>query len=325
MRLRSIVCWCIVIAASYSALASAQQKDGDYPAKPIRMLVGFSAGGGSDFAARIAGQKLTELLGQNVIIDNRTGANGAIAAEMAARAAPDGYTLFMLAVAHLVGNAFPNKLPYDALRDYEPVSQVTQQPYLAVVTPSLPARSVQELIDLARAKPGQLNYASTGIGGSNHLAAELFNSMAGTRMVHVAYKGPPQALADVLAGQVQFMIASIQTSLPLARSGKLRALGVTSPRRSPAAPDIPTLADTLPGYVSIGWYGLMAPKGTSPVIVNRLSATLAKGLQTPEARARLAADGSEPVGSTPEEYAQHLKSELARFSKVIQDAGIRIE
>jgi tripartite-type tricarboxylate transporter receptor subunit TctC len=318
-------CKTFAIAALLCACA-AQGAEPAYPSRPIRMLVGFSAGGGSDFAARIAAQKIGEQLGQTVVVDNRTGANGAIAAEMAARSQPDGYTLIMLAVAHLVANAFDgNKLPYDVLRDFEAVSQATQQPYLAVVPASLPVRTLQEFIDLARAKPGQLNFASTGAGGSNHLAAELFNVTAKVKLGHVPYKGPPQALTDIVGGHVQFMIASIQTSLPLARSGKLKGLGVTSRERSAAAPDIPPIADTLPGFVSIGWYGVLAPKGTPRAVVDRLAGAMAKGMQTPEVRARVATDGSEVVAGTPEEFDRHLRAELDRFRRIIRDAGIKAQ
>lgn len=307
------------------SIAAQGERPIEYPTKPIRMIVGFSAGGGSDFAARIVGPQLTEFLGQSVVIDNRTGANGAIAAEIAARAPADGYTLMMLAIAQAVGSAHGTKLPYDLLRDFVPVSQATQQPYLVVVTPSLPVRSIPELVALAKAKPGQLNYASTGVGGSNHLATELFSAAAAIRMVHIPYKGPPPALADVIGGQVQLMFSSIVTGLPLARSGKLRPLAVTSRKRSNAAPDIPAVAETLPDFEAIGWYGVMTPRGTPPAIVDRLAAAIAKGMQSSEVKARVATDGSEAVGSTPREFDRFLRSELARFARVIKAAGIRTE
>lgn len=295
----------------------------DYPTRPIRMLCGFSAGGGSDFAARIVGAKLHELLGQTVVIDNRTGANGAIAAEITARAPPDGYTLMMLAVAQATGAASGIKLPYDLLRDFVAVSQATQQPYLVVITPSVAARNVSEFIALAKAKPGQLSYASTGFAGSNHLAAELFSRAAGIRMLHVPYKGPPPALADVAGGQVQFMISSIQTSLPLVRGGRLRALAVTSEKRSSAAPDIPPVSDTLPGFQLAGWYGVLAPAGTPLRIIDKLGAAIHQGMQAADVRARVAADGSETVGSLPKDFDRFLRSEMIRFARVIKDAGLR--
>jgi tripartite-type tricarboxylate transporter receptor subunit TctC len=307
------------------ATGAAAQRDAaaDYPTRPIRMLCGFSAGGGSDFAARIVGAKLHEIFGQTVVIDNRTGANGAIAGEITARAPADGYTIMMLAVAQATGAASGIKLPYDLLRDFVAVSQATQQPYLVVITPSVAARNVSEFIALAKAKPGQLSYASTGVAGSNHLAAELFSRAAGIRMLHVPYKGPPPALADVAGGQVQFMISSIQTSLPLARGGKLRALAVTSEKRSHAAPEIPPVSDTLPGFQLAGWYGVLAPAATPPRIVDKLGAAIAQGMQTPETKARVATDGSEAVGSLPKDFDRFLRSEMVRFAKVIKDAGLR--
>jgi len=296
-----------------------------YPDRPIRMIVAFSAGGGSDLAARNVAQKMSETFGQSVIVDNRTGANGAIGAELTARAAADGYTLLMLSVAHVIAAAYESTLPYDVIRDFAAVSQVVQQPYLVVANLSLPARSIQELIALAKMKPGELNYGSSGIAGSNHLATELFSAAAGIRMVHVPYKGPQQALADVLGGQMQLMFTSIIVGLPLARSGKLRALAVTSARRTNAAPEYPTVAETLPGYESIGWYGVVAPRGTPRAAVELLSRTIANGLQSKDVKERLAADGSETVGNTPVEFEHFMQRELTRYAKVIKDAGIRRE
>jgi tripartite-type tricarboxylate transporter receptor subunit TctC len=308
-----------------AAVTAAQGAPAQYPTKPIRMIVGFSAGGGSDFAARIAGQKLTELLGQPVVIDNRTGANGAIAAEVAANAPPDGYTLMMLAVAQAIGAAHGTKLPYDVLRDFTAVSQITQQPYLVVVTNALPVRTTDELIAHAKAKAGQLNFASTGVGGSNHLAAELFNAATGVQMTHVPYKGPPPALADVVSGQVQVMFSSIQTGLPLARAGRLRPIAVTSLKRSPAVPEIPAVAESVKGFEAIGWYGIVAPRRTPTAIVDRLGSAVMKGMQMPEVKQRVAGDGSEAVGSAPHEFAAFLAREMARFRKIIKDTGIKPE
>ena len=297
----------------------------DYPVRPIRMLAGFTAGGGSDIAARTVAQKLSEALGQSVVVDNRTGATGAIAAEMLAKAPPDGYTLMMLAVAQLVATAFDDKMPFDVVRDYAGVSLVSRNPYVMAVSPALPARTVREFIDLAKAQPGKLNYGSTGIGGSNHIVTEVFNVTAGIKLAHVPYKGPPQALADLAGNQVQLVFASITSGLPLARAGKVRVLAVSSLKRSAAAPEVPAIAETLPGYETIGWYGVVAPKATPAALVQRLSQTIAKGLQSPDVKERLAADGSETVGSTPAEFDRHMASEVARFRKVIRDAGIKRE
>ncbi len=306
-------------------IAAAGAQAADYPVRPIRMLAGFTAGGGSDIAARIVAIKLSESFGHSVVVDNRTGATGAIAAEMLAKAQPDGYTLMMLAVAQLVATAFDDKLPYDVVRDYAGVSYVARNPYVMAVSLALPVRTVREFIDLAKAQPGRLNYGSTGIGGSNHLVTELFNSTAGIKVAHVPYKGPPQALADLAGGQVQLVFASITSGLPLVRAGKVRALAVTSLKRSSAAPDVPAIAETLPGYETIGWYGVVAPKATPVAIVNRLSRAIAAGLRAADVRERFAADGSEAVGSTPAEFDRHMASEVARFRQVIRDAGIRRE
>jgi len=313
----------LVLAAGILTTAAALAAD--YPARPIRMLVGFSAGGGSDIAARTVAQKLSEIFNQSVVVDNRTGATGAIAAELAAKAQPDGYTVMMLAVAQVVANAFESRLPYDVVRDYAAVSYVSRNPYVMAVTPALPARTVREFIELARARPGRLNYGSTGIGGSNHLATELFNAAAGIRLAHVPYKGPPQALADLAGGQVQLVFASITSGLPLARAGKVRVLAVTSLQRSSAAPDIPAVAETLPGFETIGWYGVVAPKRTPAAVVNALNAAIVRGLRAADVRERLAADGSEAVGSSPAEFERHIVTEIARFRRVIREAAIRAE
>ena len=319
--MRLIIIFVLALSAA-PAIAAQPNPRSDYPTKPIRMIVGYSAGGGPDWAARILGQQLTQLLGQPVVVDNRAGANGAIAAELAARAPADGYTLMMLAIAQAIGAAHGTRLPYDLLNDFMPVSQVIQQPYLVVSTQSLPVRTMAELVALAKSKPGQLTYGSTGVSGSNHLATELFSGAAGIRMVHVPYKGSAPALADVVAGQVQLMFSSIVTGLPLARGGKLRAIAVTSLKRSNAASDVPTVAETLPGFEAIGWYGVVAPRGTSPGIVDRLQRAIEKSVQSPEVKTRLAVEGSEGVGNTPQQFGGFLRGEMARFAKVIKEAGI---
>ena len=314
-----------LLQVSLAFLFIAHATAADYPTRPIRMLAGFSAGGGSDLAARTVAQKMSEALGQSVVVDNRTGATGAIAAEMLAKAPPDGYTLMMLAVAQLSATAFDDKLPFDVVRDFAGVSLVSRNPYVMAVTPNLPARTVREFIDLAKSQPGKLNYGSTGIGGSNHLVTEVFCSAAGIKLAHVPYKGPPQALADLAGGQVQLVFASITSGMPLVRAGKVRALAVSSLKRSAAAPEVPAIAETLPGYETIGWYGVVAPKATPAALVKRLSEVIARGLQAPDVKERLAADGSEAVGSTPAELDRHMASEVARFRKVIREAGIRKE
>jgi tripartite-type tricarboxylate transporter receptor subunit TctC len=287
------------------------------------MLVGFPAGGGADMAARIVAQKLTPALGQQVVIDNRAGANGAIAAELAVRASPDGHTLMMLAIAQAIGSAHETKLSYDLLRDFDTVSQVIRQPYLVVSTLSLPVRNIADVIALAKARPGQLTYASTGMGGSNHLATEIFSAATGARMLHVPYKGSSPALADLVGGQVQLMFSSIITGLPLARGGKLRALAVSSRQRLATLSDVPTVADTVPGFEAIGWYGVVAPRGTRREVVTQLHAAIAQGMQAQDVKTRLAGEGSEAVSTAPAEFAVFLREELQRFARVIKAAGIR--
>ncbi len=306
-------------------LSAAPSAAADYPTKPIRMLTGFIAGGGSDIAARSVAVKLSEMFGHSVVVDNRPGATGAIASEMVAKAQPDGYTVMMLAVAQLVASAFDEKLSYDIERDFAGVSYVARNPYLMAVSLGLPVRTVREFIDLAKAQPGKLNYGSSGIGGSNHVVTEVFNAAAGIKVAHVPYKGPPQALADLAGGQLQLTFASITSGLPLARAGKIRVLGVTSLTRSRVVPDVPTVAETLPGLELIGWYGVVAPKRTPTAIVDRLSRTIAEALRSPDVKERLMSDGSETVGSTPVAFEQHMRNEVARFRKVIREAGIRRE
>ncbi len=311
----------LAVAVAAVSIAAAA----DYPARPIRMLTGFTAGGGSDIAARSLSMKLSEMFGHSVVVDNRPGATGAIAAEMIAKAQPDGYTVMMLAVAQLVSNAFEDKLSYDIERDFAGVSYVARNPYLMAVSLALPVRSVREFIDLAKSQPGKLNYGSSGIGGSNHVVTEVFNAVAGIKVTHVPYKGPPQALADLAGGQLQLAFASITSGLPLARAGKVRVLGITSLTRSRVVPDVPTVAETLPGLELIGWYGVVAPKRTPAGTVARLSSAIAEALRSPEVNDRLIADGSETVGGTPAAFERHLRNEMARFRKVILEAGIRRE
>ena len=230
-----------------------------------------------------------------------------------------------LAVAQLSATAFDDKLPFDVVRDFAGVSLVSRNPYVMAVTPNLPARNVREFIDTAKAQPGKWLYGSTGIGGSNHLVTEVFCSAAGIKLTHVPYKGPPQALADAAAGQVQVVFASITSGMPLARAGKVRALAVTSLKRSQATPDVPAIAETLPDYETIGWYGVVAPKATPKALVQRLSDVIAQGLKGQDVKERFAGDGSEAVGSTPAELDRHMAAEVARFRKVIKEAGIRKE
>lgn len=297
-----------------------------YPSRPIRLIAPSSPGSGVDIVARIVGQKLSENLKQQVVIDNRAGAGANLGAEIAAKAAPDGYTLFMGTPAHAINTSLYRRLNYDIVKDFAPISLVTSGQYVLVVHPSLPARNVKELIALARARPGQLNYASAGNGNATHLAAELFKSLTKLNAVHVPYKGTGPALTDLIGGQVQFMFANLTAGLPHIKSGKLHALAVTGATRSPAAPDIPTMIESgVPGYTVTSWYGVLAPAGTSQEIINRLNSEIARVMRSPDMKGRLAGEGAEPTSSTPAEFAAFIKAEIEKWGKVIRGAGIRIE
>jgi tripartite-type tricarboxylate transporter receptor subunit TctC len=312
------------LAAALLATAALAQA---YPVKPIRLIVPFAAGGGNDNVARLVGKHLSESLGQPLVIDNRPGAGGVLGAEVAAKAAPDGYTLFLGGVgSHAVNPNLNASLPYDPIRDFAPVALLAQAPLVLVVHPSVPADSFKAFVALARAKPGQLNYASNGNGSSSHLAAVMFDSMTGVDMVHVPYKGLSPALTDLLSGRVQLMFSSVVAILPHIRAEKLRGLAVTGGKRLPSMPDLPTIAESgLPGYEASSWYGVLAPAGTPREIVVKLNAELVKALAQPEVRASLLAEGAEPIGGTPEQFAAHISSEKERLGKLIREAKIRLE
>ena len=297
-----------------------------FPVKPIRLIVPSAPGGGADVTARIVGPAMSELLRQQVVVENRGGASGMIGGEAVARAAPDGYTL-LLAIAPLsINPAMYKKVPYDATRDFAHVSQVVALPNLLIAHPSLPVKNVKELIAFSQARPGQLNFASAGLGSAPHLFFELFLDMAGLKMSHVPYKGAGPGVIDVMAGHVPLMSPTIFAALPHVRSGRLRGLAVTMAKRASGAPDIPTLAEAgVPGYEAINWFGVSAPANTPREITQLLSSTIARALQQPEIRARIAADGAEAVGNTPDEFAAYVKSETLKWGKVAKRAGIEPE
>ena len=298
-----------------------------YPERPIRLIVPFPPGGPSDIVARVFSQRVGEGLGQQLVMDNRGGAGGAIGSELGAHAAPDGYTVLQTTAGTMAINPalFP-KLPYSPLRDFIAVSQLATTPYILIVHPGVPARSVKEFIALAKARPGQLNFASGGVGTTNHFAAELFKLSAGVSMVHIPYKGTGVALTDVLSGQVQLMFMNLLPAMPQVRNGKVRGLGVTSAQRSPAAPDIPTIAESgLPGYETTGWHGWVVPAKTPVVVVKRLHAEIDRAAKHPELRQMLEAQGTEVIGNTPEAFAVALKAETAKWAKVVKAAGIKPE
>jgi len=295
-----------------------------YPTKPIRFLVPFPPGGGTDTMARTFGQKMTERLGQPVVIDNRPGAGGNIGAETAARALPDGYTIFLGGVgSHGINPNLMHKPPYDAIKDFAPVSLIASAPMLVIVPLSLPAKSMNDLVQLAKARPGELNFASSGAGTIAHLAAELLNSMAKIKLEHVPYKGTGPALTDLLGGRVHVMFNSTVSVMPQMRAGKVRALAMTAAKRSPALPDLPTVAESgVPGYEAASWYGVLAPAKTPRAIVMKLNSEVAHIAQLPEVRERLAADGADPGGNSPEEFGAYIRGELARWKVVIEQAKI---
>jgi tripartite-type tricarboxylate transporter receptor subunit TctC len=299
----------------------------DYPEKTIRLIVPYTPGGTADILARTIGQKMAESLGKQVIIDNRPGAGGNIGADLAAKAAADGYTILMGTVAtHAINpNLYP-KMPYDAAKDFAPIVLVATVPNLLVVNPSLSARNVKELIALAKAKPGELAFASAGNGTSQHLSGELFMKMTGTDMTHIPYKGSAPAVTDLVGGQVQLMFDNIPSSLPQVRAGKLRALAVTGPRRSPVLPDLPTLSEAgLPGFSITSWFALFAPAGTPAKILLRLNKEAGNAIASKELRQQWMAQGIEPAGGTPEQLAAFRRSEAPKWKKIIRDSGARIE
>ena len=304
--------------------ASAQQ----YPVKPIRALVGFVPGGATDLMARALGYKLYEVFGQQVIVDNRAGAGGIIAATIVKEAPADGYTIFFGTISTLATNVATNpRLPYDPLRDFAPITQTSYNPYFLVVHPSVSAKSVKEFIALARAKPGQLNYASSGTGGGAHLALELFRSQAKVDMVHVPYKGSAPSITDLVGGQVQMTFSQPSVSLGHAKAGRLRILGVTSLKPIAAWPDAPPIAQAggLPGFEATSWQGVVAPARTPQAIIARLYSEIVKALNSPDLRAKLAAESSEIGGMPPEEFGQYIRSEIAKWKRVVKEANIKVE
>jgi tripartite-type tricarboxylate transporter receptor subunit TctC len=300
---------------------SAQQ----YPSKPIRLIVPFAPGGGTDIVARTVGLKLGEALNQAVVVDNRAGAAGTIGTDLVAKSAADGYTLLMGSNGPMaITPGFQAKLPYDPLRDFAPVALVTTMPFLLVVHPSLPVRSVKDLVALAKSRPGQLNYASPGSGSSTHLAAELFKAMAGIDIVHIPYKGVAPAATDLISGQVQMMSGDLSTLLPHVKAGKMRALAITAAKRSALVPDMPTIGESgVPGYETSGWFGILAPSATPREIVARLNSEIVKGLSSADVRERLAALGGEVAGGSPEQFAAYLRQEIAKWGKLIQAIGLK--
>jgi len=315
--------WLIFLATGMATMTQAQAQ---YPVKPVRLIVPFPPGGASDALGRIIGPPLAEALGRPVVIENRGGAGANIGAEIAAKSAPDGYTLFLGNVGHAINVTLYGRLNYDFVKDFAPVAQISSGSLIVVVHPSVPAKSVKELVALAMARPGQLDYSSSGSGSVAHLAAALFSNMAGVKMNHVSYKGGGPAVIALMGGEVSLGFPTMPSVIQHVKSGKLRGLAVSTPRRSPFMPDLPTISEAgVSGYEVSGWQGLLVPTGTPNEIISRLHAESVKALSRQEVKERLSATGIEPTGSTPEQFAGHIRREIAKWAKVVKASGARVD
>ena len=313
-----------LLLAALAALSVTSAAHADYPDRPIRIIVPFTPGGSTDILARMMGQKLTEAWGQQVVVENRPGANGVVGGEITARANPDGHSLLMVAIGHAVNPALQKKLPYDTEKDFQPISLTAILPLMFTVHPGVKANNVQELIALTKSR--SVTYGSGGVGSSQHLAGELFNSMAHAKMTHVPYKGGNQGLQDVIGGHLDMMPQTILSAAPHIKSGKLRAIAVTTAKRNPAWPDIPTVSESgLKGYESIAWYGLVGPAKLPAPVLNKLAAETAKATRSSDMQAALLKQGAEPVGNSPKEFTAFIRSEMTKYTKVIRDAGVKPE
>ncbi|HEX6003799.1 MAG TPA: tripartite tricarboxylate transporter substrate binding protein [Burkholderiales bacterium] len=316
----------LTLAAAALALFSTSFAQ-NYPTRPVRMMVPFPAGGGSDTMGRIVGAKLSERLGQQIVVENRPGAAGSIGADIAARAPADGYSILLGSTSELV--QYPNvnpKIPYDPLRDFAPISLVGTIPMVLVVHPSLPVKNVRDLVALAKSRPGEINFGSAGQGATTHLAVELFIQLTGVKMTHVPYKGSPQAVADLVAGNVQLGIPTMPAALPFIKAGRVKVLGVTTAKRASNLPDVPTLSEAgVKGYEAALWTGILAPAGTPAPIINRLNAEIAKVLELKDVQDALARQGAEAQPSSPAEFAAFLKRDYAKWARVVKEGGIRIQ
>ena len=317
--------WAVVLAA-LAACAAGGVAAQNYPVKPIRFIIPFTPGGNTDVLGRILAQKMTESFGQQVVIDNRPGAGGTLGVEQTVRATPDGYTIVMGTFGGvLVANSLYTKLGYDPQRDLAPVALVSAPPGLLVVNPGVPVKSVQELITYARANDGKLNYGSSGAGTWNHLFGELFNAMAKTRLAHIPYKGAAPATTDLIGGQIQVMFSPFPPALPHMKANRLRALGVSTAKRSGLLPEIPTVAESgLPGYAAEGWFAVLAPAKTPQPVIDKLNAELNRALQLPDVKASLAADGAEPAGGTPQDLAKSIREGTQKWGKLIKELGVKL-
>ncbi len=318
----ALLIWAGIDAAHAQRGAAAAE----YPTRPVRFIVPFAPGGGTDIVARAVAQKLTEVWGQQVVVDNRGGAGTVIGTELGARAPPDGYTILMGTTTLAINPGVRSKLPYDTLKDLVPVTQTAFQTYILAVHQSVPARDVKEFIALAKARPHMLNFGSPGTGTGSHLAGELFKAMSGTDLVHVPYRGSGPALSDLLGGQIQFIFGTILSTFPHVRAGRLRALGVSGVKRASALPEVPTIAEAgVPGYSATSWNGVLTPAGVPQPILRKLNADIVKVMHGAEVRERLAGDGAEPVGNSAQEFGAFIRSEIEKWTKVVKAANIRVE
>jgi tripartite-type tricarboxylate transporter receptor subunit TctC len=314
-----------VVALAAAASAAFAQDAANYPVRPIRLIVPFAPGGGLDISARLIAHKLTERWGQNVVVDSRPGAATIVGTEIAAKAAPDGHTVLMITTTFAINPGLYGSLAYDAGKDFMPITQLNFQPNVVVVTPSFAGKSVKDVIGLAKTKPGELTYATPGAGSAPHLSAEMFQRAAGVSLIHVPYKGIPAAVTDVIGGRITMLFTTTISAAPHINSGKLRAIAITSAKRQPSMPDVPTVGETLPGYRAEAFQGMVAPAGTPRAVVDKLSAEVARIVRLPDVTQRFQLDGAEAVGSTPKEFAAFLHAEMQKWGKVIRDAGIKAE
>lgn len=323
--MRRVELACALGALVCAHAAHAADPAAGYPSRPIRIIVPNTAGSATDTVTRMVAQRLTETLGQQTVVDNRAGAGGTIGHEITAKAAPDGYTVLVSTSAGLILNPLLTKVPYDSYKDFAPVSLLVISPQLLFAHPGLPAKTIDELVALARAKPGQLNCASPGFGTSNHLGCEMLKTMTSVNFVHVPYKGTSPAVSDVVGGQVQFMFNSMPNVMPLVKAGKLRAIALGAVKRSPAAPDIPTVAETLPGFQCVTWYAMIAPRGVPAPIVGKLSAEINRMFSEAAFAQRITDMGQDPQPTTPEGLQKHMREEQDRWARVIKAAGLKVE
>ncbi len=308
------------------SVAAVAQSGAAYPVKPIRFVVPYTPGGGTDLMARALAQRMTESLGQSVIVENRAGAGGNLGMEFVARSSPDGYTIALaLTAQYAVNPALYPKLPYDPVKDYAPIMLVARNPYVLIVHPTVPAKSLKELVALAKVRAGQLTFSSSGNGSGAHLSGEMLKTMAGVNMLHIPYKGAGALLPDLIAGQIHLSFVTWSSVGQHAKSGRLRPLGVTTVKRSPALPDLPAIAETLPGYDLPVWYGVVAPAGTPREIVTRLNAEILRVINMPDFKQRIEVDAVEPIGSSPEQLGDYIKSELVKWSKIVRDSGAKVD